>query len=126
MYLESLRDLFYLQGFLKWPSDITKWPASSSESSAACSAAAASPGASSADNAFPPSMFFVDLSLGPSGVALLCQLVCARVELMLMRAAVLRDRGMLPEVLRVATQSIIVCISNRSLLSFIFMRLFRL
>ena len=109
-----------MQGFLKWPSDTTKWPASSSEASTACSAAAASPGASSADNALPPSMFFVDLSLGPSGVALLSQLVCARVELMLTRAAVLRDRGLLPEVPRVCTQSVIVCISDRSLPSFLF------
>ncbi len=71
-------------------------------------------------------MFFVDLSLGPSGVALLSQLVCARVELMLIRAAVLRDRGMLPEVLRVLTKSIFVCISTGSLLSVSFLRVFRL
>jgi hypothetical protein len=123
MYVKSLRFFIYLQGFLKWPSDTTKWPASSSEASAACSAAAASAGVSSADNALPPSMFFVDLSLGPSGVALLSQLVCARVELMLTRAAVLRDRGLLPEVQRGGTQSVIVCISHRSLPSFCFVTL---
>jgi hypothetical protein len=68
-------------------------------------------------------MFFVDLSLGPSGIALLSQLVCARVELMLTRAAVLRDRGLLPEVTRVGTQSVIDSISNRSLPSFCFVTL---
>ena len=43
-------------------------------------------------------MFFVDRSLGPSGRILQSQLVCARVEFMVRRAALLRDRKLLSEV----------------------------
>jgi hypothetical protein len=83
-----------LQGFLQWPTHTAKWPSKSSPPSAAALGSAAA----AAVQAWPPSMFFVERSLGPSGRALQSQLMQTRVELMEQRAALLRDRGLREQV----------------------------
>jgi hypothetical protein len=83
-----------LQGFLEWPTHTAKWPSKSLPPSAAAPGSVAA----AAVQAWPPSMFFVERSLGPRGRALQSQLMQTRVELMDRRAALLRDRGLRDQV----------------------------